>query len=287
MKRIAVIGMGLMGGSLGLALKARGLASSVVGYARRAEARQEALDRGMVDEMCDSPVAAVSGADLVLFCVPVLTIPDLLRECVGGFKGGCVVTDVGSTKAELVTTCRGLLAGEPVTFVGSHPVAGSDETGMAAARVDLYDGATVVVTRDDDETASAAVQSVCKFWEQLGCHILVMSPDQHDRIIARTSHLPHIVAAALVRSVLREGMDEAACLCGTGFLDMTRIAAGSELMWHDIVKTNSATISAELARFEDEIGDVRCMIDQGDFDGIRAFLAQSRTQRRAVKGDSE
>jgi prephenate dehydrogenase len=122
------------------------------------------------------------------------------------------------------------------------------------------------------------------FWEALGSHVITMSPAEHDRIIARTSHLPHIVAAALVRSVLREELGQAARMCGTGFMDTTRIAAGSELMWHDIIKTNSNTISRELASFEKEIGTLREMIDRGDFSGIRAFLSDSRSRRRRVGG---
>ena len=285
MRRIAIMGLGLMGGSLGLALKRRGGQTSIAGYARRAEVRSAALEGGVVDEVFSDPAAAVVEAELVVFCVPVLTIPGLVEACRTQLRPGAIVTDVASTKSELVQMVETVLERSDAAFVGSHPMAGSDETGLQAADKELYDGATVIVTvRDAAQAKCGAVAGVAEFWRSVGGNVVLLSPEEHDRVIARTSHLPHIVAAALVNTVLREELDETARLCGSGFMDTTRIAAGSELMWHDIIKTNSATITRELELFEDGISRVRSMIEDGDFDSVRNFLAQSRNQRRNAEG---
>jgi len=315
MKKLAIIGLGLMGGSLGLAVKRRGLVESVCGYARREENRRSALKRGVVDSVFDSAEAAVRDADFVVFCVPVLAIAGLASVCKAHFSNNCVVTDVGSTKANLVSELTPLFKDIPVTFVGSHPIAGSEQSGLDAARADLYDGSVVVVTaeagggaargqrsrrwRDKSKACPApsgvrdqgiedregsAVAMVAEFWEGLGAEVVVMDPAEHDRIIARTSHLPHLIAAMLVSSVHRDGGDQIRKFCGTGFYDTTRIAGGSEKIWHDIVKSNRSCVSRELGEFREVFDHVKAMIDKGDFDGVRHFLAESRRFRQRFSG---
>jgi prephenate dehydrogenase len=289
MKRIAIIGLGLMGGSLGLAIKRKRLPFQVTGYARRAETRRMALKRRIVQRVVDSPQEAVADADLVVFCLPVLTIPAVIRACVRHFPAGCIVTDVGSTKATLASELKPIFRGSRARFVGSHPIAGSDETGIEAARADLYDGALAVVADESFGMKRLAkpaidkdVATVARFWRDLGMNVIVMPAKEHDRIIARTSHLPHLVAATLVSSVCRGECDEVARFCGSGFRDTTRIAGGSEDIWHDIVKTNSEYVKKALADFAKELARVRRMIARSDFNGVRRFLAQSRERRRAV-----
>ena len=185
---LAIVGLGLMGGSLGLAAKARGTVKRVVAYSRREESRRKALEQGVADAVFDSPGDAVDGADLVVLCTPDLTMPELVRGFKERLHAGCVVTDVGSTKAFLDRELGAILADSPAVFVGSHPMAGSEKTGVDAARVDLYQGARVIVT---GETAaeSVGVQRVTAFWEQVGAYVSVMTPEEHDAVIARTSHL--------------------------------------------------------------------------------------------------
>lgn len=307
MKRIAIIGLGLMGGSLGLAVKRRGLADSVCGYARREENRRSAVKLGVVDSVFDRPEDAVRDAEMIVFCVPVLAIPELVRTCKPHLSESCVVTDVGSTKAELVSELTPLFEDIPASFVGSHPIAGSEKSGLEAARADLYEKAVVVVTAEREENLlpqkshamawqaqnlsrkagkhkkgaedENAIERVTAFWEGLGARVVVMDPAEHDRIIARTSHLPHLIAAMLVSSVHRGGGKEVSQFCGTGFRDTTRIAGGSEEIWYDIVKSNRFYVSRELHEFGKVLSRIKTMIDEGDFDGIRSFLAASREKR--------
>ncbi len=277
--RLAIVGLGLMGGSLGLAARRRGAVRCVSAYARRAQTREAALARGVADEVHGSVRQAVAGCDLAVFCVPVLAIPDLVAEAGPALPDGCVVTDVGSTKQELHRRIPPLLVGAAARYVGSHPIAGSDETGMEAAREDLYEGAVTVVT--DREGVEADVLRVGGFWESVGSRTVRMDPAEHDAVMAKTSHLPHLVAALLVRGAL--GSDAgAAAFCGSGFRDATRIAAGSEDVWHDIVKTNGAAIGAELGLLARSIAGLKVMVDSGDFEGIRALLAECRQLREGL-----
>ncbi len=281
-ERVAILGLGLMGASLGLALKRAG-GVRVSGYARRAATCAEAVRLGVVDEATTDPGAAVRAAGLVVLCVPVLTIPELLGACVPHLTPGCLVTDVGSTKAALMADAAAHLRGRDALFIGSHPICGSDRTGLEAARDDLYDGAMVVVTPPPG-AAAARVARVQRFWTQVGARVAVLTAEEHDRIMGCTSHLPHVVAAILVQTVCREGVAAARPFCGTGFRDTTRIAGGSEDIWHDIVKTNSCALSRELAAFDAVLQQVRGILARGDFEALREFLAEGRLLRQAMEG---
>ena len=277
---LAIVGLGLMGASLGLAVRARGLARHVVGSARREETRTEALQRGIVDAVHATALEAVRDADLVVFCLPVLSIPESVQGCRAALRKGCVVTDVGSTKAELAQAIVPLLSDTGACFVGSHPIAGSEQTGLAAARADLYANAVVVMTPPDGRSAagSAAVRAL---WEGVGSTVVVMTPEAHDRMLARTSHLPHLAAAALVRTALA-GDPGAAGFCGSGFRDTTFTFIAFKAIWHDIVKTNHAALETELAAFASEITQLRQLIADGKFDAVRRWLAEARRMRDKV-----
>ena len=279
-EHVAIMGLGLMGGSLGLALRRRGLVKSVRGYARREATRRMAIDREVVDAVYASPEEAVAGADLVVFCVPVLVIPELAGTCASAFAETVTVTDVGSTKADVHTAMASALGGRAHRFVGSHPIAGSESVGIEAAREGLYDGATVVITPDGAEEACVSVLG--EFWSTLGSRVVHMGAVEHDRIVARTSHLPHLVAAALAGSVCRGQPEVVAPFCGSGFRDTTRIAGGSEDVWHDIVKTNRSAVNRELDRFVAELNRVRKMVTDEDFEALRVYLADCRRRREDV-----
>ncbi len=282
MNNVAIIGLGLMGASIGLALKASGCPGRVRGFARRPDTRAQALRRGVVDEVSDDPAAAVRDADFVVFCVPVLSVVDRIRDCRAGLKRDAVLTDVGSTKVGIVAGAQAELAGRSVAFVGSHPIAGSEQQGLEAARGDLYTGATVVVTPTGGEPPSA-VDRVDQFWRSLGASPLIMSPFEHDRIMARTSHLPHIVAAILARTVGRDGdLAQLASFCGPGFRDTTRIAEGSPDVWHDILRSNRSAIVNELQAFADALQSVADALQAESYEQIRAFLEKSRAMRKAL-----
>ncbi len=281
MKNVAIIGLGLMGSSLGMALKKRGNAAKISGYARREETRALALEQGICDEVFDSPEGAVANADIAVLCVPVLAMSDMVDKCKDSFPDGCVVTDVGSTKEEVCREIGARLADSKAGFVGSHPMAGSDETGLESGRDDLYEGAVIVLTPGEN-TPDGAVDKLSEFWRSVGGVVSLLSPEEHDSVIARTSHLPHLVASILVASVLGES-EEAGEFCGSGFRDTTRIAGGSEVIWHDIVKSNSGAVLHELNEFAGILDKVKSLIESGDFEGVREFLAEARRLRRELK----
>ena len=288
MKRVAIMGAGLMGGSLGLALKAHGFDGTITAYARRAETRADVLARGAADEVFADPVAAVLEADLVVYCTPILTIPDLVAASLPGLKEGAVLTDVGSTKQELTARMEPVVQGSGTVFVGSHPVAGSEQQGIEAARADLYDGALVVVTADAGGGASEqAVQQVVAFWEGVGAHVIRTSAMEHDRLVARTSHLPHLAASLLAGTVNREGQPERiGPFCGTGFRDTSRVADGAPEIWRDIVCTNAQPIAGELKALRTEIDQLLAWLEAGDFERTTRFLEDSRAARRAIMAHS-
>lgn len=279
---LAIVGLGLMGASLGLAARQRGVARRVVGVARRPETREAALARGMVDAVEAEAGQAVRGADVVVFCLPVLAIPAAVRDCRAAWTGREVITDVGSTKGELQREMEAAVAGTGVQVVGAHPIAGSERTGLDAARADLYEGAVVVVTPPDGRH-TAGMEQVVACWEGVGAEVVVMSPDAHDRTVARTSHLPHLVAAALASAVMGREAESRALLCGSGFRDTTRIAAGSEALWHDIIKTNREAVAGALDEFEYELAQLKRLLVTDDFEGLKRYLATARERRRAYK----
>ena len=281
LNRVAIIGLGLMGGSLGLALRSRRLARRVAGYARRPSVRRQALTIGAVDEVHADPREAARDADLVVFCVPILTIPRLVADCAPALRAGCVVTDVGSTKRLVIAAMERAVARRDVHVIGSHPIAGSETAGIGAARADLYRGMVVVVT-PSPRTPTACLRMVKRFWKTLGARVKVLAPGKHDRALAATSHGPHLVAAALAESVLGRGDSTLGAFCGTGFRDSTRIAAGSETVWHDIAATNRESIGRELARVEKRLRYLRRNLEGNNLAPVKRFLARARLLRAAL-----
>ncbi len=280
MKQVAIIGLGLMGGSLGLALKRLGHVK-VSAYARRPETRMLALSLGAADSVFDTPQAALQGADVAVFCTPVCSMPDLARKCLAAFKPGCVVTDVGSTKAELVTRMELIFRDSGIFFVGSHPMTGSEKAGMESARINLYENAVVALT-PSKTTPGNALKLVADLWGRVGAHTVQLMPDQHDTLVARTSHLPHLVAALLAETAGRDFFETQKSFCGPGFKDTTRVAAGSPEMWHDIVKTNRDAILVELRHYQSELGRLINLIDQQDYEAVTKTLAHARECRRQL-----
>ncbi len=277
MNTIAIMGLGLMGSSLGLALKKRGVDVEIRAYARRIETCEEALRIGAADSVFDDPVEAVRGADMVVFCVPILTIPELAKACLSGLSPEAILTDVGSTKAELVVLMENLLAESDAVFIGSHPICGSEQQGIEASRSSLYKGSLTVVTPVDDFTEDA-VEEVSDLWKSVGSAVRVMRPDVHDEVLATTSHLPHMVAATLVRCV-NDGF-----FCGTGFCDTTRIAGGSPEVWGDIARTNAPALKSALADFRGHLEELEALIDTDDAEKLVNWFAVARDKRKELLG---
>jgi prephenate dehydrogenase len=283
MNRIAIIGLGLMGGSLGLALRKKGKVK-VTGYCRSLEKAKAARRRAVADEVVTNLEKAVQDADLVVYCAPILAIASLVRESKPALKPGCLLTDVGSTKSFLAQDMATFLKEEPQVFVGSHPMAGSEQQGLAAARADLYKDSTVVVTPSRG-TPREAVDAVRGFWEGLEGRVFEMEAREHDRIVARTSHLPHMMAAMLAATVGRSGgLQELSAFCGTGFRDTTRIAEGSPEVWHDILRTNRTNVAEELRACKMQLDQLLKILDEGDFERAQQFLEKARAARVGLAG---
>ncbi len=273
---ISILGLGLMGASLALALRKRGYAGRLVAYARKEETRAEALARGVVDAAYADPDEAVKEASLVVLCAPIRACADLAADVAPMLRPGALVTDVGSTKGWICRQMAGVLP--PGTFVGSHPIAGSEKQGMQSASADLYEGALTVVTTHLDVPEDAA-ERVADVWRSAGARVARMEPEDHDRLLARTSHLPHVAAAALAKAIGRDSAEQVGVFCGTGFYDSTRVASGSIDMWNDILLTNAAAVADELRAFKTEVERVYDDLQAGRFAEVAAFLERARDAR--------
>ena len=281
MKTIAILGLGLMGSSLGLALKKRAVPVKIHAFARREETRNAALELGAVDAVFSDPAAAVQTADLIVICLPIWSIAQLAENILPALKPGAVVTDVGSTKTDLLDHMKTLFADSSAEFVGSHPIAGSEKTGVLAGHADLYDGRLTVVC-PSEQTSSEAKEQVAGLWQAVGSEVAEMSAAAHDAMLAATSHLPHMIAAALARSVAGDAPADRADFCGTGFKDTTRVASGSADMWVDIIDTNRAALEVELGRFHGELEGLISVLQNGNGEAIRRWLEEGAVARNQI-----
>jgi prephenate dehydrogenase len=279
--RLVIVGVGLLGGSVAQAARAAKLARTIVGVGRDRQRMALALDDGTLDEATTDLAAGVRGADVVVLAAPVLVLEHLLDAVWPSLDADVVVTDVGSTKANIVRVAERLSAAAPRAFVGGHPMAGSHLAGYAVARPDMFRDATVVVT-PTETTDGRAVKRVTELWESLGARVVAMDPAAHDRACAAISHLPHLVAMALVDAVARDAPG-AFDVAGRGFKDTTRIAASDPQMWQEIFFANREALGAVLTAFRAALDDLVRLIDAGDADAVRAAIARIRTLRERVR----
>jgi len=278
--QVTIIGTGLIGGSLGLALKQRRLAARVVGVGHRQGTLDEALFRGAADEATLDPCEGVRGSDLVVLGTAVGLFEETAETIAGNLERGTVVIDVGSTKAQVVRALEPLMP-KTCAFVGCHPIAGSEKRGIAYARADLFEGATCVVTPTDRTPADVLVR-VVSTWQDLGMAVRQMSPEVHDRLLAEVSHLPHVVASVLVRAISQE----AEALVGPGWADTTRVAGGDAVLWRDILLSNAGEIEAAIGRFQDTLADLRAVVSERDAGRVESLLAEAKDRRdRLVEGN--
>jgi 3-phosphoshikimate 1-carboxyvinyltransferase len=280
-QRLAVVGVGLLGGSVAKAARAQGLAREIVGIGRDGRRLEPALRDGVLDRATTDLTAGVVGADFVVLAAPVASIERLLGEVWRAALADALLTDVGSTKGGIVRAAQRLAAGRPLHFVGSHPMAGSELSGYGMARADLFRGATVIVT-PSESSAPAAVKGVTAFWEGLGAgRVLTLDPDAHDRAVAAISHLPHLVACALVDGVAR--FDPAAFeVAARSFRDTTRIAASDPEVWEEIFLANRDALGTTIREFLRALAELSKLIDAGDAAGLREALARIKAQREAL-----
>jgi len=277
--KISLVGMGLMGGSLALAIRQGQLALKLHAFVRSPASVAEATKLAMADLITQDLNEAVRDADLVVLCTPLSQMRTLTEQMRPYLKPGAVVTDVGSVKGSIVQELEPIVEAAHAYFVGSHPMAGSEKTGMAAARADLFRNAICLVTPGAHATADA-ICAVQNFWKALGGWPIRMSPELHDDLVSRSSHLPHVVAAELANYVLSPAHPkEQALVCANGFRDTTRIACGSPEMWRDIALANRKNLSRVLGVFIEDLQEFQLALEREDAKTIEEFFTKAKQRR--------
>lgn len=277
--KITIIGVGLIGGSIGLAIKKKRLAKEVVGVFRRELTLHKALKRKAVDKGARSIQEGVTGADMVIIATPVLAIPAMAKEAARYAKKGAIITDAGSTKRWIIDKVEKEIGrANSAYFVGSHPMAGSEHAGVEYAKADLFEGSPCIVTKTK-KTDKKALAKIVGFWKALGARVEVMSPEDHDKNVAFISHLPHIIAFSLAGSVPEETLAYGA----EGFKDTTRVALSEPSLWADIFLSNREAILRSGRQFEIYYKKVMAALAKGDYDKVVALLGRARENRSKFK----
>lgn len=276
---ITVLAPGLLGASLLAAVRQRFPAIRLNVWARREATRNACLDQPWCDAVFSDPGEAVRTADLVVLCAPVDVIPQLAASIAPALRPGTLVTDVGSTKTRLSTECVQALP-EHSVFIGSHPMAGSEKQGLEYADADLFENRPCFVT-PFEETPVASLSQLIDFWESLGMLVYESSVEEHDRIVASISHLPHLLAAALCAHVAEQPKNWQS-LAGQGLKDTTRIAAGSASLWRSIFAHNQVALLEALSQYESHLATFKSALETGDFDRVEKLLDTARQCRSAL-----
>jgi prephenate dehydrogenase len=275
-RRVAIIGVGFMGTSLGLAIKKKGLAREVIGIGRQETSLKEAKGLGAIDEGTLDFNKGVIGADLIVLATPVNTILDLIETLGKEHRRGCIITDLGSTKTMIVERAEKVLH-HSLLFVGSHPLVGSEKKGPAHANAQLYEGGSCVMT-PTDKTNRLAKEKIKQFWTQLGSSVKFMTPQEHDQVLAYISHLPHLTAFALMKALPDNYLDQAT----QGLKDTTRIAASDPHVWRDIALSNHKPILKALDEAVKVLATMRKAIVARDQDGLMDIFKQAKEKRERL-----
>jgi cyclohexadieny/prephenate dehydrogenase len=280
--RVAIIGLGLLGGSVGLAVRENLPGCTTTGYDANPDVRKRAAERGLVDRTCESAVDAVADADLVVFCVPVGAMGGAASEIADALHREAIVTDVGSSKAAVGEALRSALPG--VTVIPAHPVAGTERSGPEAGFASLFRHRWCILTPPEG-TDEAAVERLTQFWEALGANVEIMDAAHHDLVLAVTSHIPHLIAYTIVgtASDLEEvTRGEVIKYSAGGFRDFTRIAASDPVMWRDVFLTNREAVLEMLGRFTEDLTALQRAIRRGDGDALFDLFTRTREIRRSI-----
>ena len=276
LRQTTVIGLGLLGGSISLAVLRSFTRVKVIGYTHRPFTRAKARELAVATEIVDCLKSSVSEADLVILATPIVTFEKIFSEIADVLPNGCIVTDVGSTKV-LPHRWAARKLPKSVHYVGSHPIAGSEQRGIEFARDDLFDGAMCILTTTK-KTNRQAVQILKKFWSKLGCSVKSMTPAEHDRIFANVSHVPHITAAALINANNNLELKFA----GKGFMDTSRIASGPANIWADVLLTNANNTTKGIDKIIAELVKLKKAIKKENKREIEKLLAKARAKRATL-----
>ncbi|WP_294768835.1 prephenate dehydrogenase/arogenate dehydrogenase family protein [uncultured Rhodoferax sp.] len=278
-EQLGLIGCGLMGGSFALALKRAGLVKRVVGYSKSPSTTERARQLGVIDIEAPSALLAVSGADIVLVAVPVSATESTFKAIKHLVTPNMLIMDVGSTKRDVIDAGRRGLREHIGSFVPAHPIAGKELAGVEHADADLYAGKQIILT-PIERTLTTQLQKAVDVWTALGCRVLKMSPEQHDAAFAAVSHLPHLIAFALMNAISSQpqGKDYLS-LAGPGFRDFTRIAAGDPKIWRDIMVSNREELLAQSKVFQRTLQAMELMISSGNGDALEGLIEQASNTR--------
>lgn len=282
-EQITVIGVGLLGASLAMACKEHALARRIVGFGRNRDNLEKARKLKIVDDYSTDLSKAVKGADLIVLCSPVGSFKQLAEGMAPSLKAGTIVTDVGSVKGPMVRELEKIIPSS-VSFVGGHPIAGGEKSGIGAADKDLFSGAKCIITPTPN-TDKAAQARVVSLWEKLGMNVCTMDADEHDYIFGAVSHLPHVIAYALMNTVAEiktANHDQIAFFGGSGLKDVTRIAASDPVMWRDICVANKSSILGCLALYQETLGKIKASIEQGDGKSLEQMFSAANKHRLAI-----
>lgn len=277
--RITILGVGLIGASFALALKKNGLCNEAMGYGRKAENLKKAQDRAIIDAFELDPVKACAGSDLIVFATPVGSFVDIAKQIRSSLRSGVIVTDVGSVKGTLVRTMEELMP-EGASFIGGHPIAGSDRSGIESAEAEIFKGAKCIIT-PTEHTDKHALETVSAVWKKIGSLVTLISPNEHDRIYASVSHLPHLLAYVIMNTVA--DIDRSFLhFSGQGFMDTTRIASSSPELWRDICLLNKDNLLESLELFKKNLDRVSQYLRTYDSESLEKDFEKARTLRKDI-----
>jgi prephenate dehydrogenase len=281
--RLSILGVGLMGGSVGLAVRKHLNSCRVVGYGHKSDTLNQAIRIGAIHEATTDLAAAVRDADLILLAAPVGQLPELLTSIFSHVKQDAVITDVGSTKRSIVSAADRILPPHVRgRLIGAHPMAGGEKAGVAHASADLLDDALCILT-PTPQTDPQSLDLVDAFWRAIGMRTTRMGPADHDRLVAAASHLPHLLAVALMATQSDESLDVA----GRGLLDMTRLAAGDGALWRDIFLDNADNLREALSHFRRRLDEIAPLLDPAKTEQLKDYLDRIATQRQSFNSKSE
>ena len=279
MKKLVIFGVGLIGGSVALAVKKAGFVTNIVGIGRSEKSLHEALNLGVIDSAQTNISAALNAADMMLIAAPVAQTANILRNIKPHLNSQTIITDAGSTKGDVLANAREILGDQFSQFVGGHPIAGAEKSGVSAANGDLFLGKNVVLT-PTPETNSHALASVVEMWQKCGANVSEMSAENHDAIFAAVSHLPHLLAFALVHDIAaRPNAAQLFSFAASGFRDFTRIAGSHPEMWRDISLANKSALLSEISAFENELSQLKQLLERKDGAGLQAVFERASVAR--------
>ncbi len=278
--RLVIIGVGLIGGSFALALRKTGVMRHIIGVGRSRENMQHAMEHGVIDEIAPDMASALHRADFVLLAMPVGQTENIMMQIAPHLQPGTIVSDAGSTKQNVVTAARCHLGENLKNFVPGHPIAGAEQSGVLAAQNDLYAGKHVILT-PLAETRADAVETTAALWRACGAKVSQMPVDEHDQILAATSHLPHILAFALMNHLCKstDNPENLLRFAGSGFRDFTRIASSSPEMWRDICLANRSALIGQITAYHHELDILKNLLENGDGEALQKAFSQARGMR--------